>query len=450
MKLSTIHTIYFIGIGGIGMSALARYFLANGKQVAGYDKTETPLTQKLASSGIHIHYDDNVESIPKNFLDASKTLIVYTPAIPDSHKELQYFTSEKFQVLKRAEVLGIITQNSFCFAVAGTHGKTTTSCILGHIMESKNATAFLGGISENYKSNLILGGDKISVVEADEFDRSFLKLSPNIACVTSMDADHLDIYGESEELENSFREFAQLVDQELVVANGLSIQGTTYGLEDDASYSAQNIKIVNGDYVFDVVTPKGNIQDVVFSLPGRHNVMNAMAALTMANLYGVHLEEIKESLATFRGVERRFSYKIKANDFVLIDDYAHHPTEIKAVANSINEMYGNHKSLVVFQPHLYSRTRDFVDDFAKSLEMFDEVLLLDIYPARELPIEGVNSTWLLNKIQKSKKKLTSKENLINEIKKSQAKVVAMLGAGDIGLLIDDVSEELKKQHVYEV
>ena len=221
-------------------------------------------------------------------------------------------------------------------------------------------------------------------------------------------------------------------------------------LEDDASYSAQNIKIVNGDYVFDVVTPKGNIQDVVFSLPGRHNVMNAMAALTMANLYGVHLEEIKESLATFRGVERRFSYKIKANDFVLIDDYAHHPTEIKAVANSINEMYGSHKSLVVFQPHLYSRTRDFINDFAKSLEMFDEVLLLDIYPARELPIEGVNSTWLLNKIQKSKKKLTSKENLINEIKKSQAKVVAMLGAGDIGLLIDDVSEELKKQHVYEV
>ncbi len=450
MNLGTIHTIYFVGIGGIGMSAIARYFHANGKQIAGYDKTKTPLTQELENIGIDIHYEDNLELIPKEFLDISKSLVVYTPAVPKTHNELNYFQNNGYTILKRAEILGIITKNSFCFAVAGTHGKTTTSSILGHIMESKNATAFLGGISENYLSNLILGGDEISVVEADEFDRSFLKLSPNIACITSMDADHLDIYGEASELEDSFYEFSKLVKEKLIVANGLPINGETYGLEDDSDFSAQNIKIVNGNYVFDVVTPTDLITDVVFSLPGRHNIMNAMAALSMANSYGVSLADIKESLTTFQGVKRRFTYKIKTNDFVLIDDYAHHPTEIEAVANSINEMYGNRKSLVVFQPHLYSRTRDFVDEFAKSLALFDEILLLDIYPARELPIEGVSSDWLLSKIEKSQKKMTSKTDLVFNIKKSNAQVVALLGAGDIGLLIDKVSFQLNKLHENEV
>lgn len=444
MNLEKIHNIYFIGIGGIGMSALARYFHANEKQVAGYDKTKTPLTQDLESASIQIHYEDNTDLIHKDFLNSENTLIVYTPAIPISHKELQFFKDNNFIVLKRAEVLGIITKNTFCFAVAGTHGKTTTSTILGHIMAAKNGTAFLGGISENYKSNLILGGDKISVVEADEFDRSFLQLSPNIACITSMDADHLDIYGHASELQKSFEDFSRLVDQKLIVANGLSIQGTTYGLEDNSDFSAQNLRIINGDYVFDVVTPDDSIEDVVFSLPGRHNIMNAMAALAMASSYGVDLNEIKDSLATFQGVERRFTYKIRRNDFVLIDDYAHHPTEINAVANSIKEMYPNQKSLVVFQPHLFSRTKDFGDDFARSLEQFDEVVLLEIYPARELPIEGINSHWLLDKIRSENKKVTSKSSLVSEMKKSKAKVMAMLGAGDIGLMVDEVSKQFQE------
>lgn len=444
MNLALVHNVYFIGVGGIGMSALARYFHAHGKKVAGYDKTATPLTAELEALGIQIHYNDAIDAVPERFLDKSNSLIVYTPAIPSSHRELNYFKTRDFAVLKRAEVLGIITQNSFCFAVAGTHGKTTTSSILGHIMAPKDATAFLGGIAQNYQSNLILGGDKVSVVEADEYDRSFLQLAPDIACVTSMDADHLDIYKQASVLEESFEAFAALVSQQLVVANGLPLEGITYGLEDDAQYTAQNIAIVNGDYVFDIVTPEDRMDAVLFSLPGRHNLMNAMAAVTMAHLYGVSLEDIKESLATFSGVARRFSYKIKTNDLVLIDDYAHHPTEITVVAHSIREMYNNKKSLVVFQPHLYSRTQDFVEDFAKALALFDHVLLLPIYPARELPISGVSSHWLLEKIELESKKMTSKNTLVEDIKMLHVEVVAMLGAGDIGLLVDSVSAALKK------
>ncbi|MCH3885869.1 UDP-N-acetylmuramate--L-alanine ligase [Tenacibaculum aquimarinum] len=444
MNLKNIHNIFFVGIGGIGMSAIARYFAANGKNVAGYDKTATPITEALQKVGIDIHFEDAVKNIPISFLDKEKTLVVYTPAIPKKHTELNYFFNSDFTVLKRAEILGRITENTFCLGVAGTHGKTTTSSILGHIMQPSLATSFLGGIAENYNSNLILGEDKISVVEADEFDRSFLQLSPNIACVTSMDADHLDIYGEAEELQNSFREFASKVSETLIVAKGLPLNGLTYSVDEDADYKAFNLKIETGKYVFDVKTPSSEIKNIEFNLPGKHNVMNALAALAMADVYGVSLEKIKEQLKTFKGVQRRFSYRIKSDDLVLIDDYAHHPTEINAVENSVREMYPREKVLAVFQPHLYSRTKDFVDDFAAALSKFDAVILLDIYPARELPIKGVTSQWLLEKITTKNKMVSTKVDLIKNIQKSSTKIITMLGAGDIGMLINDVVISLEK------
>ena len=441
MNLGNIHKVYFIGIGGIGMSAIARYFASNGKIVAGYDKTPTQITSDLEKLDVKIHFEDAVKNIPSSFLNKEKTLVVYTPAIPKNSAELNYFLENDFTILKRAEILGKITESTFCLAVAGTHGKTTTSSILGHIMVDVKTTSFLGGIAENYNSNLILGEDKISVVEADEFDRSFLQLSPNIACITSMDADHLDIYGQAEALQESFFAFSQKVSNTLIVAKGLPLKGLTYAVNEDADYKAFNLKVESGKYIFDVQTPSSEIKNIEFHLPGKHNVMNALAALAMADVYGVSLEKIKQSLATFKGVKRRFSYKIKTNDFVLIDDYAHHPTEINAVENSIREMYVDEKVLVVFQPHLFSRTRDFIDDFANALSKFDEVLLLDIYPARELPIEGVNSDWLLSKIENKQKKITKKNNLVKDIKKSSAKVVAMLGAGDIGVMINGVTNQ---------
>ncbi|MFY7672080.1 UDP-N-acetylmuramate--L-alanine ligase [Tenacibaculum sp. MEBiC06402] len=442
MNLENIHNVYFIGIGGIGMSAIARYFSANKKSVAGYDKTPSPITNELEQLGIQIHYDDNLSLIPKGFLNKEKTLVVYTPAIPKNHKELNYFFDNDFMVLKRAEVLGKITENTFCLAVAGTHGKTTTSSILGHIMQPFNATAFLGGVAENYNSNLILGEDKVSVVEADEYDRSFLKLSPDIACVTSMDADHLDIYGEHDSLLGSFKEFSDKVTEKLIVAKGLNLQGLTYAIDEDADYKAFNLRVGNGAYLFDVLTPNEEILDIEFSLPGRHNIMNALAALAMANSYGISLNQIKTQLRTFAGVQRRFSYKIKEEGLVLIDDYAHHPTEIKVVEAAVREMYPSSKVLVVFQPHLFSRTRDFVDDFANELSKFDEIVLLDIYPARELPMEGVTSNWLLEKIDNDNKRLLSKEDMIKFVESSNADVVLMLGAGDIGLLLEDVKKVL--------
>ena len=444
MNLNTIHNVYFIGIGGIGMSAIAHYFASNGKQVAGYDKTPSQITKTLEGKGVEIHFEDALDNIPIPFLKKEETLIVYTPAIPGNHLELNYFFEHNFRVLKRAEILGKITENTFCLAVAGTHGKTTTSSILGHIMAQVNATSFLGGISENYNSNLILGDDKISVVEADEYDRSFLQLSPDIACVTSMDADHLDIYGDSDALNTSFVEFTKEVSETLIVAKGLPLKGLTYAINEPSDYEAFNLKIESGKYIFDVKTPSTEIQNIEFSLPGRHNVMNALAALAMADVYGVSLENIKHSLSTFKGVKRRFSYKIKTEDFVLIDDYAHHPAEINAVESSIREMYPNETILVIFQPHLFSRTRDFIDDFASALSKFDEVLLLDIYPARETPISGVNSEWLFGKITCKSKKQTKKNNLVKDIKNSSAKVVAMLGAGDIGVTIQEVTNQLLK------
>ena len=450
MNLKNIHNFYFVGIGGIGMSAIARYFVVHGKHVAGYDKTSSEITSDLEKLDVKIHFEDAITNIPISFLDKDRTIVVYTPAIPKNHTQLNYFLENDFTILKRSEILGKITETTFCLAVAGTHGKTTTSSILGHIMESEKATSFLGGVAENYNSNLILGEDKISVVEADEFDRSFLKLSPNIACVTSMDADHLDIYGEAEALQESFLEFSKKVSETVIVAKGLPLEGLTYAVNEAADYKAFNLKIDNGTYVFDVQTPSAIVKGIKFYLPGKHNVMNALAALALADVYGISLEIIKERLSSFKGVKRRFTYKIKTDDFVLIDDYAHHPTEINAVENAVREMYPNEKVLVVFQPHLFSRTKDFVNDFAIALSKFDEILLLDIYPAREEPIVGVNSEWLLNKINNEHKKLTQKKELIKDIKHSNAKVIIMLGAGDIGAMVNKVSHQLLKTKTNEV
>lgn len=450
MNINSIYNVFFVGIGGIGMSAIARYFVALGKNVAGYDKTPSLITSDLEILGVEIHFEDDIKNIPISYLNKEKTLVIFTPAIPKNHSELAYFKENNFNVLKRAQVLGMISKNTFCLAVAGTHGKTTTSAILGHIMKSVNATSFLGGISENYNSNLLLGEDKIWVVEADEFDRSFLQLHPNIACITSMDADHLDIYKEATALEESFIAFSKQVSETLIIAKGLPIKGLTYAVNETADYMAFNMKIDSGKYIFDVKTPISEIKNIEFHLPGKHNVMNALAALAMANVYGISLEEIKKSLATFKGVKRRFTYKIKTPNFVLIDDYAHHPTEISAVENAIREIYPSEKVLVVFQPHLFSRTKDFAEDFAASLSKFDEVLLLDIYAARELPIKGIDATWLLNKIENKNKKLTRKKTLLKDIQQSSAKVVAMLGAGDIGVMISDITNQILKSSKNEI
>ncbi len=447
MNLSAIHNVYFIGIGGIGMSALARYFKFIDKKVAGYDKTKTPLTQELASLGIDIHYEDRLGAISDAFLQRENTLVVYTPAVPSQHSEYQYFLQQGFDIKKRSEVLGLITQSTFCLAVAGTHGKTTTSCILAHLLKEAGAplTALLGGISEDFNSNFLFEGNDYSVVEADEFDRSFLRLSPNVACITSMDADHLDIYGNIEALHRSFHDFADRIKPggTLFVRNGLPMDGITYGIEDDSDYCIRNLKIEHGTYIFDLGTPDTVLTGVKFNKPGRHNLLNGLVAFAMAVQTGSPVNRLAEALETFKGVQRRFSYKIKSDDFVFIDDYAHHPTEIDAIYEAVSEMHPAKKVLVVFQPHLYSRTQDFADAFAKSLSQFDSVLLLDIYPAREQPIAGITSNWLLNKIRNTNKGLVEKSNLINEIKKQDPEVLVTLGAGDIGLEVAKIKRELE-------
>ncbi|MFH4967683.1 UDP-N-acetylmuramate--L-alanine ligase [Gaetbulibacter sp. M240] len=447
MNLDTIHKVYFVGIGGIGMSALARYFHEKGMRVAGYDKTPSAITEGLINLGIEIHFEDNLNLVDKAFLEIKNTLIVYTPAIPKHHAELLYFQTHDFEVLKRSEVLGIITKNTYCFAVAGTHGKTTTTSILAHLLAECDVpvTAFLGGISENYNSNLILKGTEVSVVEADEFDRSFLRLSPDVACITSMDADHLDIYGDPSELIKSFEDFSKKLKPNgvLFVKSGLSIHGITYGIEDDSDYTIQNIRINKGTYVFDVKTPETVLKNIEFSLPGRHNLSNALIALAMAVIYGCPYQQLAKALASFKGVKRRFTYQIKTNDLVYIDDYAHHPQEINAVHQAVREMYPNQKVLAIFQPHLYSRTRDFADEFAKSLSQFDAVILLDIYPAREVPIEGVTSQWLLDKIENKNKQLVDKKDLIRVVKNRPETVIITIGAGDIGEEVDHLKKELE-------
>ncbi len=451
MNLNQIQNVFFIGIGGIGMSALARYFKYIGKNVSGYDKTPTILTNELIDSGIDIHFEDEINLIPKDYF-IKNTLVIITPAVPKNHSQWNYFLERNYQVKKRAEVLGIITKDTFCFAVAGTHGKTTTSSILGHILHESGAdvTAFIGGIVENYNSNLIGSGKTVTVVEADEFDRSFLHLHPNIACVTSMDADHLDIYGTSDAIKESFTEFADKVEDKnkLFITSELPLSGVVVGVnQEEAVYNAFNIRIVDGSYVFDVKTPNGILKDFRFGLPGRHNLMNALMALAMAVNFGAPTVAIARALASFKGIRRRFSYQIKSENLVYIDDYAHHPTEINAVHQAVRELYPGKKVLAVFQPHLFSRTRDFVDDFAKSLSQFDEVYLMEIYPARELPMEGVTSEWLFSKIDNENKSIVSKEDLISMMVQNDAEVMVTIGAGDIGEMVQEIKNALNEKNI---
>lgn len=430
------------------MSAIARYFKFIGKNVAGYDKTPTHLTEELEQEGIQIHFEDSIALIGQEYLNKENTLVVITPAVPKSHSEWNYFLGNGFVVKKRAEVLGIITKDTFCFAVAGTHGKTTTSSILGHILYESGAdvTSFLGGIVENYNSNLIGNGKTVTVVEADEFDRSFLHLHPNIACITSMDADHLDIYGDKASIEASFIEFANKIEDKtkLFVTNGLPLKAITVGVNDDSQFVAKNIRIEDGWYVFDVETPTETITNLKFGLPGRHNLTNALLALAMAKTFGTPTDAIAKAFLTFKGVRRRFSFQIRKPDFVYIDDYAHHPTEINAVHQAVRELYPGKKVLAVFQPHLFSRTRDFADDFAKSLSQFDEVFLMEIYPARELPMEGITSSWLLDKMENKNKRLVQKSELIALMQASDAPVVVTIGAGDVGEMVPEIKKALEK------
>lgn len=429
------------------MSALARYFKFIDKNVAGYDRTASPLTVELATLGIDIHYDDNPDLVKKNDYDVASTLVVYTPAVPTDHNEYQFFLKNGFVIMKRSEVLGLITKDSFCLAVAGTHGKTTTSSILAHLLRETNTpfSAFLGGISEDFNSNFFFSGTEHSVVEADEFDRSFLRLTPNVACVTSMDADHLDIYGDSETLRQSFMDFVNRIKPsgKLFVRKGLPLQGVTYGIEDGSDYCIRNIKVEHGTYIFDLSTPEKTLTGVKFNKPGRHNLLNGLVAFAMAVETGSPAPRLAKALETFKGVQRRFSYKIRQEDLIYIDDYAHHPTEIDAVYDAISEMHPNKKVLAIFQPHLFSRTRDFGDEFAASLSKFDAIILLDIYPAREKPIAGITSDWLLGKIENPNKKVLEKTALFDEIRHQNPEVLVTMGAGDIGLEVEKIKKEFE-------
>ena len=446
-NLNNIKTFYFVGIGGIGMSALARYFKMQGKAVFGYDKTSTELTDQLIAEGIPVNFTDEIAEIQKEVILKDTVLVVYTPAIPTGNKILNYFFSEDFYCVKRAELLGEVSKNTLCLAVAGTHGKTTTSAILGHLLAECNmpVTAFLGGIAENYNSNFIYRGSKITVVEADEFDRSFLQLRPDIACITSMDADHLDIYGTAAEIENAFGTFAKLVEKEenIFIKKNLPLDGMTVAVEEAADYEAQNVTIQDGAYRFNLKTPNGIIENLNFSLPGHHNLTNAIMAMGMAILAGAPIDALAAALASFKGVKRRFSYKIKTEKLVLIDDYAHHPTEIDALFQAVEEMYPENKKLIVFQPHLFSRTRDFAEGFARSLSQFDEVILLDIYPAREEPIEGITSQWLLDQIDADYKRVVFKSALPEILLKSKCRIKLLVGAGDIGAEVNALTKKLE-------
>ncbi|MDM1352697.1 UDP-N-acetylmuramate--L-alanine ligase [Myroides marinus] len=447
MELSKIKSVFFIGIGGIGMSALARYFKFIGKNVAGYDKTPTQLTDELKEAGIDIHFEDNLDLVSDVYRDKESTLVVVTPAIPKAHSEWNYFIEKGFDIRKRSEVLGLITKDTYCFAVAGTHGKTTTTSILGHLLyQAKvDVTAFVGGVVENYQTNLIGSGTTVTVVEADEFDRSFLRLYPNTACITSTEADHLDIFGTAEEMLVAFQDFADKVEDKskLFKTENVDLDGIKVGFGEDCSYKIENVRIDNGWYVFDIITPNERINDVRFGLPGRHNLSNALVAFAMAYTYGVNPLVLVEGLASFQGVRRRFSYKVRRDDLIYIDDYAHHPTEIAAVSQAVHELYGDKKIIAVFQPHLYSRTRDFMSEFAASLSSFDHVVLLDIYPARELPIEGVTSSALLDLVTSNEKVLLQKDELLPYLKSSGAELILTIGAGDLGEMVEDIKRGLE-------
>lgn len=440
------------------MSALARYFNHMGKYVAGYDRTSTSLTDELNAENILIHFEDNINLIPDRIKKESKNslLIIYTPAIPSDMKELNYFINNSYQIYKRSVVLGEITKNSFTIAIAGTHGKTTTSSIITHLLKYSgiDCTAFLGGISKNYKSNFIAGNGKINdkpvvIVEADEFDRSFLTLHPDVSIITSMDADHLDIYQQSEELENAYRKFASqihkngiLIHKKSLAIGNVNAEVLTYSITGSADYSAQEINIKNGEYHFNVKTQTTIVENLTIGLPGIHNVENAVAAFAAGRVLNISEEKLREGLATYEGVLRRFDYQIKTKNLIFIDDYAHHPEELRACITSVKQLYPHKKVTGIFQPHLFTRTRDFADGFAEVLSLLDELILLDIYPAREFPIEGINSSMLLNKIKIQNKILCTKQQALEEIKKRNIEVLVTLGAGDIDQLVQPIKNIL--------
>ncbi len=447
-----ISKIYFIGIGGIGMSALAKYMLHLGKEVAGYDRTPSVITQSLSDEGVFIQFDDDLRLVPEDFFD-KKTLVVFTPAVKrGANQILDFFLENDYQVLKRAELLGKISELSKCLAIAGTHGKTTTAAILSHILKEAQvlATGFLGGIASNYNSNLILGGEEYMVMEADEYDRSFLQLKPFMSCITSTDADHLDIYKDKESLQETFKEFAALTLNSVFIHKGLDIPNAqSFAIEEEADFIAYDLKIEQGAQVFSVKTPQASYDHIKIYLPGKHNVLNTMAALAMASSIGIPLQTIAKALLSFKGVDRRFSYRINRDDFVLIDDYAHHPKEIEAIYRTLRNLYPLEKLTVVFQPHLFSRTNDFKEGFIDVLSKFDHVVLLPIYPAREKPIEGVTSAMLAEQIKMKNNNvmLVKAHEIVPALHFYKAKINAMLGAGNIGEMIKDVTRELQMSTV---
>ena len=453
-----IGSIYFLGIGGIGMSALARYFNSIGVKVSGYDKTETPLTQLLISEGIKIHYEDNIELV-----DKTAQLVVYTPAVPVSHQEFIFYQQNNYTVLKRSDVLQAITDSSFNICIAGTHGKTTTSTMVAHILKESEfgCNAFLGGIAVNYNSNFLASDKNICVVEADEYDRSFLKLSPDLAIISSMDPDHLDIYGTAENMEEAFIDFSARIKSGglLLSRYGLKRQDDlkgsthlTYHLQDkNASIFAENIKINNGSYCFDVNLQTQIIKNVVLNMGGMHNIENVLAAITLAHYLKIEEAKILSAVASFKGVKRRFEYIIKTNKLVFIDDYAHHPEELRALITGAKKLFGSKKCIVIFQPHLYSRTRDLADGFAEVLDMADEIILLPVYGAREQPMEGVSSEMITERMHNENKMVMNKEDLIRHLAQEneahveegfEGTIIITAGAGDIDTLVEPIKKIL--------
>ena len=458
MELKDVKSVYFVGAGGIGMSAIARYFLHIGVVVAGYDKTPSALTKELEKEGMDIHYEENVALIPAACKDASSTLVIYTPAIPQEHQELVYFHENGFTIEKRAQVLGTLTRSHKGLCVAGTHGKTTTSTMCAHIMHQSHVdcNAFLGGISKNYGTNYILS-DKSDyvVIEADEFDRSFHWLRPWMSVITATDPDHLDIYGTKEAYLESFRHYTELIQPggALIIHKNLEMkQHVQDGVKiyeyslNEGDFHAENIKIDNGEITFDFISPVESISNVELGQPVPINIENAVAAMAMAQLNGCTAEEIKEGIKTYEGVERRFDYKIKDDKHVFLSDYAHHPKEIYQSAKSIRELYKNRKITAIFQPHLYTRTRDFYKDFADSLSILDEVILCDIYPAREAPIPGVTSELIYKNLKPGvEKSMIHKEDVLDLVKKRDFDVLIVLGAGDLDNLVPQMAEILKQK-----
>ncbi|TCD02178.1 UDP-N-acetylmuramate--L-alanine ligase [Pedobacter frigidisoli] len=448
MELGKINRVYFVGIGGIGMSAIARYFAKRGQAVCGYDKTRTKLTETLEQEGILISYLDESASLPCAFLDNhDDTLIVYTPAIPKDSKILNHFKDKGFSLKKRSEVLGIISKGMFCIGIAGTHGKTTTSSIVAHILKDTgyDCTAFLGGITTNYNSNVLFGNNNVVVVEADEYDRSFLTLHPDIAVVTSMDADHLDVYGDKSHLDESFRLFAGQLKENgtLYVHEGLPLEnGISYAASLTADSRAVNIRVEGSKFVFDYIDGSDKIKDISLMLPGKHNVENTTVAIAIALQLGIDAEMIKQAVANFKGVKRRFEYIVDNGDQIYIDDYAHHPEELRACFDAVRQLYPNKKLTVIFQPHLFTRTRDFADEFAKVLSTADELLLLEIYPARELPLQGIDSQFLLDKITSADKRLCGKDFVVQHVKDTKPELLLTVGAGDIDTIIEPLKNTI--------